>query len=70
MAQVLLSIVGLYVAVGLMVGVAFVLRGVNRADPAAGQSPFVFRVMILPGCVGLWPVVLLKWIHASKGASA
>lgn len=70
MATALLSIVGLYVVVGLLVGLAFVLRGVSRLDAAAGDSPFVFRVVIFPGCVGLWPVVLWKWIKASKGAAA
>ncbi len=69
MVAILLFIVGLYVAVGLLVGIAFVLRGVNRVDPAAGDSPVVFRVVILPGCVGLWPVVLGMWINAGKGAS-
>ena len=70
MPTVLLSIVGLYVLIGLIVGVAFVLRGVSRVDAAAADSPFVFRVVILPGCVGLWPVVLWKWIKAGRGAAA
>lgn len=67
---VLLIIVGLYVAVGLLVGLGFVFFGVNLVDPVAKDSPFVFRVAILPGCVGLWPVVLLKWFRAGKGATA
>ena len=66
----ILMIIGLYVVIGLLVGLAFVLRGVNRVDPAAGDSPFVFRIVILPGCVGLWPVVLLKWFNAGKELSA
>ena len=66
----ILMIIGLYALLGLVVGLAFVLRGVNRVDTAAGASPFIFRIMILPGCVGLWPVVLLKWIKAGKGAAA
>lgn len=70
MVSVLLIVVGLYVAIGLAIGLAFVLRGVNRIDVSAGDSPFIFRVVILPGCVGLWPVVLLKWINAGKGARA
>ena len=68
--SILLSILGLYIAVGLFVGIAFVLRGVNLVDAVAGGSPFIFRVVILPGCVGLWPVVLWKWIKSGKGAPA
>lgn len=59
-----------YVVVGLVVGLLFVIRGVNRVDPAAASSPLIFRVVILPGSIGLWPVVLLKWIRASKGGQA
>ncbi|MBX2852961.1 MAG: hypothetical protein KTR15_14595 [Phycisphaeraceae bacterium] len=69
MATALLSIVGLYAVVGLLVGLAFVLFGIGRVDAAAGASPFVFRVVIFPGCVGLWPVVLWKWIKAGRGAA-
>ncbi|MEO0476135.1 MAG: hypothetical protein AAF085_09240 [Planctomycetota bacterium] len=68
--SIILVIVGLYVMFGLLVGLAFVLRGVNRVDSAAQESPFVFRIVILPGCVGLWPVVLLKWIGSGRGAGA
>lgn len=57
-------IVLLYVGVGLVVGLFFVLRGVTRVDPAASGSPMVFRLVILPGCVGLWPVILMKWLKA------
>jgi len=67
MSTILLLILGLYVAFGFLVGLGFVLRGVNRVDPVAADSPWVFRVVILPGCVGLWPVVLWKWVRAGKG---
>ena len=66
MFSILLLILLLYVGLGLIVGLAFVLRGVNRVDLAAAGSPWVFRLVILPGCVGLWPVVLLKWLQAGK----
>ena len=66
----LLLIAGLYIAIGMGVGLAFVLRGVNHVDPVAADSPFIFRIVILPGCVGLWPVLLLKWIQANRGGKA
>ena len=70
MATALLSIVGLYAVTGLMVGLAFVLRGVVRVDPVVGDSSFVFRVVIFPGCVGLWPAVLWLWIKAGRGGAS
>lgn len=55
-----------YTGIGLVVALAFVCVGVGRVDVVAKGSSVVFRVFILPGCVGLWPVVLLKWWHAGK----
>lgn len=68
MVSLLLILVLIYVVLGVPAGLLFVLRGVNRVDPVAADSPFVFRVVILPGCIGLWPVLLLKWLRAGKGA--
>lgn len=65
----LIIILGFYVMIGLVIGLAFVCRGVNRVDPAAADSPFIFRVVILPGCVGLWPVVLWKWKNTTGGSA-
>lgn len=62
----MLTVVLIYLAVGLLIGAGFAMRGVNRVDSAAADSPLVFRLMILPGCVGLWPIVLMKWIAAGK----
>ncbi len=59
-----------YAAIGLLVGLGFVTRGVNRVDPAAAGSPFIFRLVILPGCIGLWPLILLKWARVEKGGDA
>lgn len=58
----------IYLVPGLIVGLGFVLRGVNRVDEVAAHSPMVFRLMILPGSIGLWPVVLMMWIHSGKAA--
>lgn len=58
MAFVLLSILGLYLAIGLVVGAAIVVCGVDRVDTAAKDASFIFRVVILLGCVGLWLAVL------------
>ena len=50
-----------YLVVGLDFAIAFVLSGVNRIDPAARASTWGFRVMIFPGSVALWPLLLRRW---------
>jgi len=62
-AEVLTVVVGVYVAAGVLFAMPFVLRGVNRIDPVAGQSSRGFRLIILPGVVALWPLLLRRWLR-------
>lgn len=69
-AQVVLAAAGVYAALGLLVGLAFVFRGVNQVDQGARASGWPFRLTILPGVVALWPLMLLKWKRARRRAHA
>lgn len=66
-ATMLLLVAGTYAALGVVVGIAFVARGVSRVDSAAHHAPWSFRLIILPGVAALWPVLLVRWIHAGRG---
>jgi hypothetical protein len=55
-----------YAAFGMVLGVLFVIAGVGRVDHAAIGAPWSFRLLILPGAAALWPLLLLKWIHAAR----
>lgn len=59
-----------YAGLGLVVGLALAFAGINRVDPAAADSPWYFRLMVLPGLAGLWPVMLAKWARAGKRGDA
>jgi hypothetical protein len=52
---------GAYVAAGAVFAVAFLTWGVSRIDPVARQGTLGFRLIILPGVMALWPVLLFKW---------
>jgi hypothetical protein len=54
-----------YALAGLVVGIAFLLRGIDRIDPAA-RGAHAFRPLILPGLVLLWPVVAWRWARLSR----
>jgi hypothetical protein len=60
-------LVVIYLVIGLLFGAIFVFKGVGVVDPMAGCAPLVFRVMILPGSVALWPVLLGKWLRVRRG---
>ncbi|MEM9740201.1 MAG: hypothetical protein AAF829_10055 [Pseudomonadota bacterium] len=61
-AETLVLILGLYFGAGLIVGLAYMVGGAGRIDPGAkGKGlPLRVRLIIVPGVIGLWPVMLAK----------
>lgn len=61
-AGMLVTGAGIYLLFGLLVGLIFVAGGAGRIDPAAkGKGlPLRVRALILPGVIGLWPLMLVK----------
>ena len=61
-AELLVLVLGVYVLIGLLVGLIYMFGGAGRIDPAAkGKGlPFRVRLQILPGVMGLWPIMLTK----------
>lgn len=56
-----------YLMLGALFAMAFHVRGLTSLDHATeGAKPF-FRVLITPGLVALWPVILRKWIRLRQG---
>lgn len=49
-----------YLWSGVAVAVVFLLWGVDRID-ASARGAYLFRLLALPGVVGLWPIVLWRW---------
>jgi hypothetical protein len=64
MAAAIVQFVTIYGAVGIVVGIAFLLLGLDRIDPAA-HGAYAFRPLLLPGCVLLWPLVAVRWWRGS-----
>ncbi|MEL6754121.1 MAG: hypothetical protein AAFO57_08855 [Pseudomonadota bacterium] len=61
-AELLVMLLGIYFAIGLLVGLVYAFGGAGRIDPAArGKGmPARVRLLILPGVMGLWPLMLAK----------
>lgn len=55
-----------WLAVGLLVGVPFLAFAVGRVVEGAAGSSLMFRLMMLPGAVLLWPVLLYRWLTAGR----
>jgi hypothetical protein len=58
--MIVLSVLAVYAACGLVLGLWFVARGVARIDPLGAEAVWWVRAVWLPGAVGVWPVLLMK----------
>ncbi|MEM1329584.1 MAG: hypothetical protein AAGG07_03385 [Planctomycetota bacterium] len=65
----IVSVLAVYLAIGAVFAIAFVTRGLGRVDPAAGEGTRWFKLLILPGCAALWPLMLGAWARAKPGAT-
>jgi hypothetical protein len=64
--QFIFTIAGIYLVCGFVFAMAFIFKGVQVIDEGAKDSTAGFKMIIIPGCVIFWPLLLVKWITASK----
>src|SRR5437667_306562 len=60
-ATVLLISLGAYLACGLLFAIPFVLVGVKKIDPHAAHGSWGFRLLVIPGAMAFWPLLLRRW---------
>jgi hypothetical protein len=65
MAETLIWAVTIYALLGLLFAMAFVLFGVTRVDAVAQGTGWGFRLLILPGVVAWWPLLLRRWLQSA-----
>lgn len=51
---------------GAVVAIVFLAIGIDRVEPNARGS-YIFRPMLIPGIVLLWPIVLWRWAVLETG---
>ena len=54
-ARILVTLAGVYTAIGALFALAFAFVGAGRLDPVAKEGSWGFRLLILPGALALWP---------------
>ncbi len=62
-AKAILMLAAVYTGLGAVFALAFALRGAQALDSGARGSPWLFRLLILPGSGALWLVLLVKWVR-------
>ncbi len=64
--EILLLTIAFYLFAGFVFAIAFITKGVDVVDEGAHGSSFGFRLIIVPGVIVFWPVLLKKWLNAKK----
>lgn len=62
-AQTFVWLFSLYALLGIVFAPVFVLFGAARIDPSVRQSTWGFRLMIVPGVIALWPLLVLRLLR-------
>ncbi len=61
--------VSLYIALGILVAAAMHVRGLRRIDSSTIGAGFIFRILITPGLVALWPILFMKIVRGGGAGS-
>ena len=64
--KIILLMIVLYLALGVVFLVPFLLKGISKVDEGAHGSTVGFKIIIIPGVIVFWPTLLSKWIKANE----
>lgn len=62
----LMGLMGVYLGIGLLFSVPFVLKGAAAIDEGAKQGNWLFQVLIVPGTAVFWPLLLKRWVKGEQ----
>jgi len=65
-AAIFLILLGAYLACGLVFAIPFALVGVKKIDPHAAHGSWGFRLLVIPGTMAFWPLLLRRWATGVK----
>lgn len=65
-AELILLIVKIWGGIGALVAIPFLTFGMDRLDEDA-QEAYVFRPLLVPGILLIWPLVLWRWYILADG---
>ena len=65
-AALILEFVRWWLMIGAGVAAIFLTIGIDRCDEDA-QGAYVFRPLLIPGVMLIWPLVLWRWLRIETG---
>jgi len=64
--SIIFRIILIYLLFGLAFALAFVIKGADKIDEGAKGATIGFKIIIIPGTMVFWPLLLAKWLKAKK----
>ena len=55
-----------YLIAGIVFTIFFQAKGLSKIDEGVHGSSWGFRIIIIPGCIVFWPVLLKKWMKITR----
>lgn len=62
-AEWIVMLATVYLLLGLAFAAPFLARGVQKMDSHAEAAGLAVRLILLPGTMVLWPVLLKRWLR-------
>jgi hypothetical protein len=56
-----LTAIAAYLFAGIVFTIFFQAKGLSKIDEGVQGSSWGFRIIIIPGCIVFWPLLLKKW---------
>ena len=53
----------IYLAIGVLFGIWFVVKGAAKLDDGVKDTPWHFRAILFPGSVLIWSILILKLVN-------
>lgn len=63
---VFLMLLGLYFALGFLFALYVVVLGATKLDPLMKDTKKVVRVLLFPGMIAIWPLLLRKLLSQKE----
>lgn len=66
MVQAILILAMAYLIAGAVFVIPFLIKGITKVDESAHGGSIGFKIIIIPGVIVFWPVLLRKWVNKKR----
>ena len=64
--MIIIYIVLVYAGLGVIFSIPFLSRWIHIVDESTHESGLTFKLIILPGCIVFWPLLLKRFLESKQ----